>query len=85
VALRSATGGKVQITLNDAVIAAIAAALALLVTGKLSKVPRCNLQDRVRVLPAMPSPGLRGIMCHRKGRGRRLTAPGGTWDRGENQ
>jgi CBS domain-containing protein len=38
VALRSATAGKVQITLNDAIIAAIAAALALLVSGKLSKV-----------------------------------------------
>jgi hypothetical protein len=38
VALRSATGGKVEITLNDAIIAAIAAALALLVSGKLSKV-----------------------------------------------
>ena len=34
VALRSATAGKVEITLNDA----IAAALALLVSGKLSKV-----------------------------------------------
>jgi hypothetical protein len=38
VALRSATGGEVEITLNDAIIAAIAAALALLVSGKLSKV-----------------------------------------------
>jgi len=38
VALRSATAGKVEITLNDAIIAAIAAALALLVSGKLSKV-----------------------------------------------
>jgi hypothetical protein len=38
VALRSATGGRVEVTLNDAIIAAIAAALALLVSGKLSKV-----------------------------------------------
>lgn len=38
VALRSATGGRVEITLNDAIITAIAAALALLVSGKLSKV-----------------------------------------------
>jgi hypothetical protein len=38
VALRSATGGKIEVTLNDAIIAAIAAALSLLVTGKLSKV-----------------------------------------------
>jgi hypothetical protein len=38
VALRSATAGKVEITLNDAIIAAIAAVLALLVSGKLSKV-----------------------------------------------
>ena len=38
VALRSATGGRIQVTLNDAIIAAIAAALALLVSGKLSKV-----------------------------------------------
>jgi hypothetical protein len=37
VALRSATGGRVAITLNDAVIAAIAAALVLLVSGRLSK------------------------------------------------
>jgi hypothetical protein len=37
VALRSATGGRIQVTLNDAIIAAIAAALALLVSGKLSK------------------------------------------------
>jgi CBS domain len=38
VTLRSATAGKVEITLNDAIIAAIAAALTLLVSGKLSKV-----------------------------------------------
>ena len=38
VTLRSVTASKVEITLNDALIAAIAAALALLVSGKLSKV-----------------------------------------------
>jgi len=38
VGIRSATKGRVEITLNDAVIAAISAALVLLVTGKLSKV-----------------------------------------------
>jgi CBS domain-containing protein len=37
VALRSATAGKVEITLNDAIIAVIGAALALLVSGKISK------------------------------------------------
>jgi hypothetical protein len=37
VALRSATAGKVQITLNDTIIAAIGAVLALLVSGKLAK------------------------------------------------
>jgi hypothetical protein len=38
VALRSATAGKVVITLNDAIIAAIAVALALLISGKLTKI-----------------------------------------------
>lgn len=38
VTLRSVTARKVEVTLNDALIAAIAAALALLVSGKLSKV-----------------------------------------------
>jgi hypothetical protein len=38
VALRSITAGKVQITLNDAIITAIGVALVLLVSGKLSKV-----------------------------------------------
>ena len=38
VALRSATAGKVVITLNDAIIAAIAVALALLISAKLTKI-----------------------------------------------
>jgi hypothetical protein len=38
VGLRSATSGKVAITLNDAIIAAIAAALVLLISGKLTKI-----------------------------------------------
>ena len=37
VAIRSATGGRVQITLNDAVIAAIAAGLTLLMSGFITK------------------------------------------------
>jgi hypothetical protein len=37
VTLRSASNGKIEITLNDAIIAAIAAGLALLVSGKIAK------------------------------------------------
>ena len=37
VALRSATSGRWEITLNDALIAAIAVALVLLVSGNVSK------------------------------------------------
>ena len=38
VGLRSVTSGKVVITLNDAIIATIAAALDLLISGKLTKI-----------------------------------------------
>jgi hypothetical protein len=37
VTLRSASNGKIEITLNDALIAAIAAGLALLISGKIAK------------------------------------------------
>jgi hypothetical protein len=37
VTLRSASNGKIEITLSDALIAAIAAGLALLISGKIAK------------------------------------------------
>jgi hypothetical protein len=37
VVLRSATGGRVQVTLNDAIIAAIAAGLTLVMSGSIAK------------------------------------------------
>src|SRR5688572_18508846 len=37
VALRSLSGGRIEVTLNDAVIAAIAVGLTLLVSGRISK------------------------------------------------